>query len=114
MIIYYLCYYIHNVIGCSFAVIPTRSSNLIAVVVLDSRTPNITYLISVDDKHASERFNYSSSCHIASLEVYRGRDQAIGISHSGFSLSDNGAIQVLQNLLLIIYLHHVITTSLDQ
>ena len=52
---------------------------------------------------ASEIFNEtdelvsSSFCHIASLEVYRGREQAIEINHDGFSLSDNGTIQVLQN-----------------
>ena len=36
----------------------------------------------------------SSFCHISSLEVYRGRDQAIEISHEGFSLSGNGSIEV--------------------
>jgi hypothetical protein len=42
----------------------------------------------------------SSTCQIsiASLEVYRGRQQAIEISHQGFSLSDNGTIQVHQLL----------------
>ena len=33
----------------------------------------------------------SSTCQISSLEVYRGREQAIEISHQGFSLSDNGS-----------------------
>ena len=36
----------------------------------------------------------SSFCHIASLEVYRGRGQAIEISHEGFSLNGNGSIEV--------------------
>ena len=36
----------------------------------------------------------SSTCQISSLEVYRGREQAIEISHQGFSLSDSGTIQV--------------------
>ena len=36
----------------------------------------------------------SSTCQISSLEVYRGREQAIEISRQGFSLSDNGTIQV--------------------
>lgn len=35
----------------------------------------------------------SPSCHITSLEVYRGRDQVIRISHDGFSLSDNGTVE---------------------
>ena len=37
----------------------------------------------------------SSFCHIASLEVYRGREQAIEISHQGFTLSYGGTIEVL-------------------
>jgi hypothetical protein len=40
------------------------------------------------------QLNSSSACQIFSLEVYRGREQAIEISHQGFSLSDNGTIQV--------------------
>ena len=36
----------------------------------------------------------SSFCNISSLEVYRGRGQAIEISHEGFSLSDIGSIEV--------------------
>ena len=42
----------------------------------------------------------SSTCQISSLEVYRGREQAIEISHQGFSLSENGNIKVLQLLQL--------------
>ena len=42
----------------------------------------------------------SSTCQISSLEVYRGRQQAIEISHQGFSLSNNGNIQVQQLLQL--------------
>ena len=36
----------------------------------------------------------TSTCQISGLEVYRGREQAIEISHQGFSLSDNGSIEV--------------------
>ena len=36
----------------------------------------------------------TSFCHIAGLEVYRGREQAIEINHEGFSLSDRGTIEV--------------------
>ena len=35
-----------------------------------------------------------SFCNISSLEVYRRREQAIEISHQGFSLSENGTIEV--------------------
>ena len=37
----------------------------------------------------------SSFCHISSLEVYRGREQPIEISHQGFTLSNGGTIEVL-------------------
>ena len=38
--------------------------------------------------------NISFCNNITSLEVYRGRQQATMISHSGFSLSDTGIIEV--------------------
>ena len=39
----------------------------------------------------------TSTCQISSLEVYRGREQAIKISDQGFSLSENGTIKVHQH-----------------
>ena len=36
----------------------------------------------------------SAFCHITSLEVYRGRNKAIKISHDGFHLNQRGAIEV--------------------
>ena len=36
----------------------------------------------------------SSFCNISTLEVYRGREQAIKIDYEGFYLSDNGTIEV--------------------
>ena len=47
----------------------------------------------------------SSFCHIASLEVYRGRRQITEISHDGFSLSERGQVQVNQSH--VIYLSRV-------
>ena len=38
----------------------------------------------------------SSFCNISTLEVYRGREQAIEISNVGFSLNHNGSITVRQ------------------
>ena len=35
-----------------------------------------------------------STCQISSLVVYRGREQAVEISHQGFSLTDDGTIKV--------------------
>ena len=36
----------------------------------------------------------NSFCAISSLEVYRRREQAIEINHEGFSLNDDGSIEV--------------------
>ena len=36
----------------------------------------------------------STFCQIISLEVYRGRNEAIKISHDGFHLNQSGAIEV--------------------
>ena len=36
----------------------------------------------------------SAFCHITSLEVYRGRNEAVKISHGGFHLNQRGAIEV--------------------
>ena len=63
-------------------------------------TPNITYLLTEAGISGVFMFNITnqlvsnSLCHISSLEVYRGREQAIEISHKGFSLSENGSIEV--------------------
>ena len=56
----------------------------------------------VDGTTYSEMFKFnrtdqlvnSSFCNISSLEVYRGREEAIEISHEGFSLNKNGNIEV--------------------
>ena len=47
----------------------------------------------VTSRSRGEQVN-GSVCQISSLEVYRGQQQAIEISHQGFSLSDNGSIEV--------------------
>ena len=43
------------------------------------------------------------ACSISSLEVYRGREQAIEISHEGFSLSDKGTFEVKNLTVLYTY-----------
>ena len=40
------------------------------------------------------QINDIDRCNATSLEVYRGREQVINITHDGFSLSDNGIIEV--------------------
>ena len=44
-------------------------------------------------RSTTEQVN-SSICHISSLEVYRGREQAIEINYTGFSISGSGTIEV--------------------
>ena len=62
----------------------------------------------------------SSFCHIASLEVYRGRRQITEISHDGFSLSERGTVQVclqddclISTLSTLLMLLQVFTSTLS-
>ena len=91
--------------GCSHAIVPTQSVHPITIARLDSSALNVTYLLVADnttDNHsATFKFNETpdklvngSLCNISSLEVYRGRDEVIKINHDGFSLSNNGNIEV--------------------
>ena len=79
---------------CSFAITPRLTLDLFMVDGNSAATKGrhrtnatVTYM------NTSQLVN-SSFCHIASLEVYRGREQVIKINHGGFSLSDNGTIEV--------------------
>ena len=94
----YNYYYHHS--GCNEAIVSTSSPHLSATAIFDSSMA-ITYLLSEGTKDFTQfMFNETdqpvncSFCHISSLEVYRGRDRAIEISHQGFSLIDNGSIKV--------------------
>ena len=89
-------------IGCSIAVIPTRYSLLIPTANISSQYSAITstisdkfneYIVMFGFNGTNQRVN-SSVCNISSLEVYRGREQAIEISHEGFSLNGNGSVEV--------------------
>ena len=80
--------------GCSEAIVPTSSLHFTTIAVFDP-TLAITYLLTTLFKiNGTDRLVNSSHCHISSLEVYRGRDRVIEISHQGFSLRDNGSIEV--------------------
>ena len=46
-----------------------------------------------------------SLCYISNLEVYRGRNQITVIESDGFSLNENGFIEVL---ITIVIMHHQI------
>ena len=89
-------------IGCSIAVIPTRYSLLIPTANINSQYLAITSTISDKFNEYIVLFGFnginqtvnSSVCNISSLEVYRGREQVIEISHQGFSMNDNGSVEV--------------------
>jgi hypothetical protein len=55
---------------------------------------NFKEFIVIFGFNGTNRTVKSSFCNISSLEVYRGREHAIEISHQGFSLGDNGSIEV--------------------
>ena len=72
------------------SIIPIEDVNIqgstITNIVTDS---SITVIYNEANRSVNNSF-----CNISSLEVYRGREQTIVISHDGFSLSDNGTIEV--------------------
>ena len=88
--------------ACSAAVIPAGppSTNLTVIATIGST--NVIGLKGAIEITTKFKFNItdqhlnSSFCHITSLEVYRGRKEAIQISHVGFSLSINGTVDVRQ------------------
>jgi hypothetical protein len=90
-----------NTVGCSTTVAPIYSTSLIPATAIDSQ---YSAIVTFDDsfKEYVVTFGFSGTnqtvnnnfCNVSSLEVYRGRQQAIEISHQGFSLSDNGSIEV--------------------
>ena len=61
----------------------------ITVLLTDFSTNESTFIFN-----ETKQLVNSSFCNISSLDVYRGREQAIEISHEGFSLSDSGTIEV--------------------
>ena len=91
----------HTDTECNSAIIPSNSTERIAIAA-PSMPSSITALIVEADDKGGTRFHFyetdeainSSVCQIASLEVYRGRKQAISINYRGFSMSDSGAIEV--------------------
>ena len=90
----------HRSTGCTHVIVP--SSQLVAIATMISSNVSTLHLVGKNDPNSAERFYFnetdqpanSSFCHIASLEVFRGWEQAIQISHDGFSLSDNSTVKV--------------------
>ena len=67
-----------------------ENSALITATTFNRHLPERTAILVHSE---TQTLVFSPTCHIASLEVYRGRDQAITISHDGLSLSDNGTLE---------------------
>ena len=87
---------IYNIIGCRVAIVPINSIFLIPTVVIDGQ---YSAIITLDDVEifgfsGTNQTANSSFCNISSLEMYRGRQQVIEVSHQGFSLGDDGSIEV--------------------
>ena len=92
---------VSNLIGCRVAIVPMNSTFFIPTAAIDSQYSAIITVNDGSKKHVlifgfngTNQSVNSSFCNISSLEVYRGRKQAIKISHQGFSLGDNGSVQV--------------------
>ena len=110
-------------VSCSVSIRPTKFKSMSKSKLLigcksftltSSEEPNVTKLaLCIDEEKGIKLLNStlhvsnarvtavsnqkhvsSSICHIASLEVYRGREEAIEISHSGFFLTKRGTLEV--------------------
>ena len=84
---------------CSALIIPNETSSLIAVASTSSSTSTLVVDASTGGGATfyfrdTEQLINKSVCDIDSLEVYRGREQAIEISHDGFTLSNSGTFEV--------------------
>ena len=96
--------------GCKFTIASDESITLqdhiyrVAVDVLENQQINntVTLLIAVGTNSSSiiDKVHQQgvNSCRIDNLEVYRGRKKAIEINHDGFSINQNGNIQVMPTL----------------
>jgi hypothetical protein len=103
-------------------IIPNEPSNLIAVALTSTSVATLVVdpIASADGgamfyfEDIEQPIN-KSVCDIASLEVYRGREQAIKISHNGFTLSNSGTFEVShQTLYLLLHGHHNYNPIVDQ
>ena len=104
--------------GCKFTIASAESKtpqDSIAVNFLESQQINNTVtLLTATGRNSSSIavITYKvhqqgvNSCHIDSLEVYRGRKKAIEISHDGFSINKDGSIQVMPILIcMTVYMY---------
>ena len=76
-----------------FLIIEMTGTSIIAQTALVNMNVDILINAIVAFRSREEHVD-GSVCQISSLEVYRGRQRAIEISHQGFSLNGNGSIEV--------------------
>ena len=93
--------------GCMFtiAAVGSVTSHDMIAVYLESHQNNSKTLVTAGTNSSSVgiiihrkqygEVNNSLNCHIYSLEVYRGKKMVTEISHDGFSINENGNIEVL-------------------
>ena len=60
----------------------------VAMTYTANNTPTTAKVVAIGS------MNQVENCDIVSLEVYRGREQTVNISYSGFTLNDNGTVMV--------------------
>ena len=88
---------------CYFAITATEEESSIHRLVPIINYQNDTDVITAATSNLTDAVVYhrstgqavkSAFCHISSLEVYRGRNETVKISHGGFHLNRRGAIEV--------------------
>ena len=99
-------------IGCRFSLAPSKSLNLnhrIAVNIDDRKNITVlkimgvanfdtdTAIIVYRDQHR-QSVSSLSDCQIDNLEVYRGTQQIVEISHAGFSVTNERSIEVTKSV----------------
>ena len=69
------------------------SSTMPGCNTVSSTCPPLQAIVNKRQETVNQPIN-SSHCHISSLEVYRGREQAISISYNGFALGNESNLEV--------------------
>ena len=100
-----------NSLDCRFGFVSSEApSNLTTTLAFRNQSEHIFKQLKIVDAsltdaavaiiNSTHQFVNGSLCQIASLEVYRGRDQIIEISHDGLSLRENGMVKVKSHCIL--------------
>ena len=97
-----------NFTECPFAITPSgepheprltvyaimgNSTTILIQTIIGGKESQTVANATIITKSTNESLN-NSVCDISSLEVYRGREQAIEINHTGFILGNSGTFEV--------------------